>query len=300
MGIMDGVVVTRWDGMKAALLALNRDSAPWRIIDGAGDGTDLVVEWRLGEPRWTETFARAGMRGTVRVLLLLDEGTRTVRTWDEPYDVVKEFSGYRLVPTGTGAAAGSAAVAFGSTVPYSEKLPDGQAMTYRFASEELKDPLAVTVGQHGWHIDRAADRVDVSRSAPPGSMAAANAEAAAQQQPQQQQQQQQWPPQPQAQGSSVALVPAAPVYNGQAYPPPYQMPPQQLGPPGNPLAIAGFVCGLLGLTPFWVGFTLCILAIVFSSIALSKAPQRNNARKGLAIAGLVLGLVFIVPAACGL
>jgi hypothetical protein len=68
----------------------------------------------------------------------------------------------------------------------------------------------------------------------------------------------------------------------------------------NPLAIAGFVCGLLGLTPFWVGCALCILAIVFSSIGMSKASSLGGVGKGLAIAGLVLGIAFFPFAACGI
>jgi hypothetical protein len=60
------------------------------------------------------------------------------------------------------------------------------------------------------------------------------------------------------------------------------------------------VCGLLGLTPFWVGMALCILAIVFSAIGLSRAGRLAGAGKGLAIAGLVLGILFLGPASCGL
>ena len=67
----------------------------------------------------------------------------------------------------------------------------------------------------------------------------------------------------------------------------------------NGLAVAGFVCGLLGLFPFWIGFILCILAIIFSSIALSRSGKRGGAGRGLAIAGLVLGIVFFVPAMLG-
>jgi hypothetical protein len=70
--------------------------------------------------------------------------------------------------------------------------------------------------------------------------------------------------------------------------------------PTNPLSIAGFVCGLFGLTPFWVGFLLCILAIVFSAIAMSKASRLGGIGRGFAIAGLVMGIVFLMPAACGI
>jgi len=65
------------------------------------------------------------------------------------------------------------------------------------------------------------------------------------------------------------------------------------------LAIASLICGLLGLVPFWIGFLLCLLAITFGAIVLTQS-RPGDAGRGMAIAGLVLGLVFVLPAACGL
>src|SRR4051812_34263212 len=55
----------------------------------------------------------------------------------------------------------------------------------------------------------------------------------------------------------------------------------------NGMAIASFVCGIVGLT---LPFPLGILATIFGAIALSK----NKTHRGLAIAGLVLGIVETV------
>jgi hypothetical protein len=74
-------------------------------------------------------------------------------------------------------------------------------------------------------------------------------------------------------------------------------PMSQQGTPG--LAVAALICGLLGWIPFWIGFILCILAIIFSSIVLSNTRSGQPGR-GLAITGLVFGLVLLLPAACGL
>ena len=75
---------------------------------------------------------------------------------------------------------------------------------------------------------------------------------------------------------------------------------QPSGPQGgNGIAVASLVCGILGLTPLWIGFILCILAIVFGAVGIARA-NRVGRGKGLAIAGLVLGIVFIVPAMFGL
>jgi hypothetical protein len=74
-----------------------------------------------------------------------------------------------------------------------------------------------------------------------------------------------------------------------------------VGDRSNTLAVAAFICGVLGLVPFWVGFVLCIAAIVLGGFAIQHANRLPDQRgKGLAIAGLVLGIAFIVPASCGL
>jgi hypothetical protein len=67
----------------------------------------------------------------------------------------------------------------------------------------------------------------------------------------------------------------------------------------NEMATASLVCGLFGLVPLWVGFTLCILAITFGAIGLNRAAVTGTGR-AKAIAGLVLGSLFFLPAMCGL
>ena len=87
------------------------------------------------------------------------------------------------------------------------------------------------------------------------------------------------------------------MYPMQGPPPMSMQPMSQQGTPG--LAVAALVCGLLGWIPFWIGFVLCILAIIFASIVLSSTQSGQRGR-GLAITGLVFGLVLLLPAACGL
>lgn len=61
-------------------------------------------------------------------------------------------------------------------------------------------------------------------------------------------------------------------------------------------AIAGFVTGLIGI--FIFGMILGIFGIVFSALALKRIKREPETRKGrgLAIAGLVLGIVALVGA----
>lgn len=62
------------------------------------------------------------------------------------------------------------------------------------------------------------------------------------------------------------------------------------------MAVAGFVTGLVSL--FIFGIILGILAIVFSSIALKRIKREPEALtgRGLAVAGLVLGIIGLVGA----
>jgi hypothetical protein len=69
--------------------------------------------------------------------------------------------------------------------------------------------------------------------------------------------------------------------------------------PSNGEAIAGFIFGILGYVPL-LGFLCCLLGIYFSSRGLKRAALIENSGHGLAVAGMVLSIVFLVPAtACG-
>jgi hypothetical protein len=52
----------------------------------------------------------------------------------------------------------------------------------------------------------------------------------------------------------------------------------------NGLSIAALVTGIIGAS---------VLAIIFGHIALSQIKTRNEGGRGMAIAGLVLGYVFL-------
>jgi hypothetical protein len=91
--------------------------------------------------------------------------------------------------------------------------------------------------------------------------------------------------------------PGAPAYG----PPPGGgfTPPPVYGAPGyaypgytntsqgtNGMAIASMVLGILWV--YWIG---SILAIVFGFVALNQIKQRQQAGRGMAIAGLILGFI---------
>ncbi len=71
--------------------------------------------------------------------------------------------------------------------------------------------------------------------------------------------------------------------------------PQALAPPPNPEAVAGFILGVLGHLPL-LGLPSCLLGIYFSGRGIRRAVASENSGHGLAVAGMVLSLVFLVPA----
>lgn len=74
------------------------------------------------------------------------------------------------------------------------------------------------------------------------------------------------------------------------YPPNY--PPAQ--PKTNGKSIASLVLGILSIMIPYGGFLLGILAIIFSSLSFKDIKRTNEQGKGLAVAGLVCGIVGTV------
>jgi len=73
------------DHVRERILALNRPTAPFRIVDGQAEGVDFIAEWKIVDAQWYEVFARAGLEKTFRISLKLDEAAREVRSKDHEY-----------------------------------------------------------------------------------------------------------------------------------------------------------------------------------------------------------------------
>jgi len=68
-------------------------------------------------------------------------------------------------------------------------------------------------------------------------------------------------------------------------------------PAGNGIAVAGFILGLLAALSFLfapISIILGILGIVFGAIGMAKANRLAGKNKGMALWGLILGIVGIV------
>lgn len=71
---------------------------------------------------------------------------------------------------------------------------------------------------------------------------------------------------------------------------PYQQQPQQ----GNGMAVAAMVLGIIALVLFWVpvlNWILGLLGIVFGAVGMAKAGKIGGRGKGMALAGLITGLL---------
>jgi len=136
--------------LKAALLAINRDTAPFVVRDGTPEGVDLVAEWRIVDAQWYEIFARAGLERVFRVLMKFDQARGEVRTVDEAWDVEWRAG----VPTLSLAARTFTGQqwerSFGTAYAFRENGRYGEVYDYRFDTDELKDPLKQAVRRAGW------------------------------------------------------------------------------------------------------------------------------------------------------
>jgi hypothetical protein len=68
--------------------------------------------------------------------------------------------------------------------------------------------------------------------------------------------------------------------------------PQQYTPPKtNGKSIAAMVLGILAIVLPYIGFLIGIVAIIFASISLKEVKRNQEQGRGMAIAGLVCGIV---------
>src|SRR5688572_2038182 len=116
--------------VRQRLLDLNRESAPFQIIDGTSENVDLIAEWKIVDARWYEIFAKAGLSKVFRIYLKLDEAKKQVRAQDLAYEV----SWRAGIPTLSVAASAfrgqSTSIEFGASYGFTEDFGIGEQYRY--------------------------------------------------------------------------------------------------------------------------------------------------------------------------
>ncbi len=146
-----GVVRRSASDLRAALLSLNRDTAPFMVREGGPEGADLVAEWRIVDAQWYEIFAKAGIKKGAQILLRLDEATGEVRNIQRDW-AVEWRAGLPTLAFASEAFRGQKVeLSFGTGWAFREEdLRFGRVYEYRFQTRELKEPLQAITAVHGW------------------------------------------------------------------------------------------------------------------------------------------------------
>jgi hypothetical protein len=144
----EGVAPVAVDELRATLLGLSRDSAPWHVRDGAQEGCDLVAEWRIVDAQWYGIFFAYGLSKVFRVKMKLDEGTHEVRNLDEQTGVEWRDGVPQISKSWSRGQINE--IESGRAVGFTEQGQLGEVYNYKFRSSEIKDPLRDAVTDHGW------------------------------------------------------------------------------------------------------------------------------------------------------
>ena len=136
--------------LRTALLALNRESAPWQVRDGAPEGVDLVAEWKIVDARWYEIFAKASLTKVFKVLMKLDETKGEVRAVDQEWTVEWRAGVPALSLSAEAFRGQKVEMSFGTAIGFRENFSPGVIYDYRFTTAEIKTPLQETALANGW------------------------------------------------------------------------------------------------------------------------------------------------------
>jgi len=145
-----GVAAKSASEVRAALLAVNRPTAPFVVRDGAPERVDLVAEWRIVDAAWYEIFAKASLTKVFKILMRLDEQKHEARAVDQEWEVEWRAGVPDLKLAAEAFRGQKTEVSFGTAYAFTETGEFGQVYRYRFSTGELKPPLQNAVTASGW------------------------------------------------------------------------------------------------------------------------------------------------------
>jgi hypothetical protein len=132
------------------LLALNRPTAPYHILDGHAENVDLIAEWKIVDAQWVEIFAKANLTKVFRIYFKLDPEKHELRAQDHEYTVAWRAGVPNLSLAASSFKGQMTSVEFGAAYAFTEELAPGQVYKYRFNTNELKKPIQEVVETCGW------------------------------------------------------------------------------------------------------------------------------------------------------
>lgn len=141
---------------KKNILALNRETAPYQIRDGKEEGVDLVAEWKIVDAKWYGIFSKSGLKKVFKILMVLDDAKKEVRTVDNSYTV--EWTGGVATLSVEASAFRGQQMEFSGGMGYAftEEFKPGVVYNYRFNTGEIKKPLDEAILNSGWSIKKVA------------------------------------------------------------------------------------------------------------------------------------------------
>lgn len=146
----EGVATCPVDEVRERMLAVNRESAPFRIVDGVEEGVDLIAEWKIVDAQWYEIFAKAGVEKTFRIFMKFDESNHEVRARDHEYNLSWRAGVPQLELSMSKSMGQTQAIQFGTGFAFTEELRPGVVYNYRFSAGEMKTPIQEAVTACGW------------------------------------------------------------------------------------------------------------------------------------------------------
>lgn len=137
--------------VQAALLAVNRDTAPFQVRAATPDEKcDLVVEWRIVDAKWYEIFAKAGLKSVFKIFLKFDDAKKEVRAVDQEWTVEWRAGVPSLSIAASAFRGQKTEISFGQAYGFTENLSVGQIYKYYFKTAEMKTPVQDAITGAGW------------------------------------------------------------------------------------------------------------------------------------------------------
>jgi hypothetical protein len=160
MGFLDFLTSTRRpaagtpalspEQVRERILALNRPSAPFQIMDGKSENAELIAEWKIVDAQWYEIFAKAGLSKVFKIYLTLVPEKQEVQALDKEYSVEWRAGVPKLSIAAKAFRGQTQSIEFGKAYGFTEELKPGVVYNYRFNTKEIKQPIQDAVTAAGW------------------------------------------------------------------------------------------------------------------------------------------------------